>query len=113
MTSIARPCAISVRNAARNLVQDRTDFIAASPTGLIPGRGPCPPAGFDAVVANVPIGVHEDVAAALDRLAAPDGLIVITGILLEQGDRALAAYETWDEVDRCHRDGWLRVTLRR
>jgi ribosomal protein L11 methyltransferase len=109
----AEAVAISARNAERNTVGARTDFVVASPVDLIIGRWPCPPAGFDAILANVPIGVHETIAAALDRLAAPASPIVVTGILLEQGERALAAYAPRHEIDRASTDGWLRAIMRR
>lgn len=109
----AEAVAISARNAERNSVECRTNFVVASPVDLVTGRWPCRPAGFDAILANVPIGVHEATAAALDRLAAPAGPIVVTGILLEQSERALAAHAPRHEIDRASTDGWLRVTLRR
>lgn len=105
----AEAVAISARNAERNTVGARTDFVVASPVDLVGGRWPCPPAGFDAILANVPIGVHEAISSSLDRLAAPASPILVTGILLEQGERALAAYAPRQEVDRASAEGWLRT----
>ncbi len=57
--------------------------------------------GFDLILANVLLVVHERVAQAAMGLLAPGGSVVVAGFLDHQSDRLLAAYQR-------HRPG-LRV----
>lgn len=66
---------------------------------------------FDLVVANIGLRVLVDMAPAL--LATGAGHLVLTGLLEEQVDEAVAAYAAAHEVERVTDDGWTVVVLRR
>jgi ribosomal protein L11 methyltransferase len=92
-------------NARRNGVEGR---IAASTTRIDELSGP-----FDVVVANIGVRVLTERAAAIDALVAPDGALVLAGILDDQVDRCLAAHPTLHLVDRIDEEGWAVVILAR
>ncbi|MDH4276723.1 MAG: 50S ribosomal protein L11 methyltransferase [Acidimicrobiia bacterium] len=72
-------------------------------------------AGFDLIVANVLLVVHEHVAASAGALLAPGGVLVVAGFLAHQADRVVAAYRagraTIDVVDRMVIDEWCGLVL--
>lgn len=92
-------------NAAANGVADR---VTASLTPVAEVAG-----SFDLVVANIGLRVLVDLAPALLGRTAPEGLLVLSGLLDEQVPAVVAAYPGTDEV-ACHReDGWAAPVLRR
>jgi ribosomal protein L11 methyltransferase len=92
-------------NAHRNLVGDRVDATTTRIEDLV---GP-----FDVVVANIGLRVLTESAAAIGALVAPDGRLVLAGILDDQVERCLDAHPTLHLVDRIDEDGWAVVTLGR
>lgn len=72
-------------------------------------------AGFDVIVANVLVEVHERVAATACALLAPDGVLVLAGFLRDQADRVLGAYRgarpALDVIERARRDEWCGLIL--
>ena len=50
-------------------------------------------APFDLILANVPVGVHEDIAATVGRIVSPSGKVWATGITGDQIDRVVAAHD--------------------
>ena len=92
-------------NAHRNLVGDRVDATTTRIEDLV---GP-----FDVVVANIGLRVLTESAAAIGALVAPDGRLVLAGILDDQVDRCLDAHPALHLVDRIDEDGWVVVTLGR
>ena len=51
-----------------------------------------PSAPFDLILANVPVGVHEETATTAGRLLSSTGAIWATGITVDQVDRVIAAH---------------------
>lgn len=95
--------AATVANAARNGVADRVRATTAPIESLV---GP-----FDVVVANIGVRVLTDSAPAIGALVGPGGHLVLAGILDDQVDRCVAAYPTFELVDRIDDDGWSVLTL--
>ena len=87
--------AISTRNADRNAVGEQTSFVCASPSQLATPAWLMRSTGFDVVVANTLIGVHEAEAHAISSLTASTAPIVVTGLQGQhQLERAVSAYES-------------------
>jgi len=91
-------------NAERNGVSDRLELFAAAPAGL---------AG-DVVVANILAGALVTLAPTLLAAARPTAPIALSGILREQADEVLAAYDgECDDLVVTAREDWVRVDGRR
>lgn len=71
--------------------------------------------GFDLIVANVLLGVHERVAAAAGPLLKTSGVLVLAGFLAEQAERVLAAYRgsrpALVVTEQALLDGWSGLAL--
>ncbi|MDQ2678238.1 MAG: 50S ribosomal protein L11 methyltransferase [Actinomycetota bacterium] len=69
--------------------------------------------GFDLVLANLLIPIIEQLGATLSAAVTPGGHLIVSGVLVEQRDRAIAACAPLDVVDE-RRDGdWVALALRR
>ncbi len=104
--------AIAVRNAERNAVADRVSFVCATPTQLATPAWLMRSRGFDSVVINTLVGVHESEAAAISSLASESAPILVTGIQGEtQLARVEAAYDQREIRERRHLDPWVLAVL--
>lgn len=93
-------------NAQRNQIADQRFSL------YLPEDMPQQPAKV--VVANILAGPLVSLAPQLASLVQPGGLIALSGILAEQTDEILAAYEGFFELDPvAEQDGWIRVSGRR
>ena len=63
-------------------------------------------------MANIGAAVLVDLAVGLRALVAPDGWLVLAGLLAGQADDVVAAYPGCAEVDRRAEDGWVASVLR-
>ncbi|MFN8050747.1 MAG: 50S ribosomal protein L11 methyltransferase [Acidimicrobiales bacterium] len=99
------PAAIeaTLANALVNGVDDRID-VSTTPVGVVTGR-------YDVVVANIGLAVLVDLATVLSALVAPGGMLVLSGLLADQVDPAVAAYPELAETRRTELDGWAAVVL--
>lgn len=97
--------AVTADNARRNGVADR---VRASDEPLAQVRG-----AYDLVVANILAPVLVELADDLVRVLAPEGSLVISGILAERHDHVLAALQPLRVECTDVLDGWVAVTLRR
>lgn len=69
---------------------------------------------FDVVVANILAGPLMQSAQALARAQQPGGRIALAGVLAEQADDVIAAYERWYHLEiGDERDEWVRLEGRR
>ena len=90
-------------NARRNAVDDR---VAA----LEPGDAALGGSAFDVVVANILAGALVALSGTICALARPGAPIALSGILPQQAEEVLAAYEPHcDALAVAERDGWVRV----
>jgi ribosomal protein L11 methyltransferase len=95
----------SADNAARNEVAARLTL--ASDAGQMAG-------GADIVLANILAAALIELAPNLARAARPGAPLVLSGILTDQVDEVVAAYDGLATLtERCVREGWARVTLAR
>lgn len=70
-------------------------------------------APFDLIFANILKGPLITLAPDMGRLCAESGLIILSGILIEQGDEVIAAYEAQDFslVSRNNYGDWTTLVL--
>jgi ribosomal protein L11 methyltransferase len=95
-------------NAAANGVGDRV-VASVTPLGAVPIGG-----GFDVVVANIGSGVLPTLAAELGRRTAPDGALVVSGVLEDQLAPVRAALgPAWAVQDERVEGGWVGARLAR
>ncbi|MEH6492280.1 50S ribosomal protein L11 methyltransferase [Halopseudomonas sp.] len=93
-------------NAQRNHIEDQRFDL------YLPENMPQQPA--EVVVANILAGPLVSLAPQLASLVLPGGLIALSGILAEQTEDILAAYQDYFELDPvANQDGWIRVSGRR
>lgn len=91
-------------NAARNGVSDQVDVDMASLADL--------EGDYEIVVANILAPVIVGLAGQLRRLTAPDGRLIISGILADEHTHVLEALAPMTVVHREVLDGWAAVTLK-
>ena len=90
-------------NAQRNQLADERLPL------YLPEDMPSEPA--DLLVANILAGPLVSLAPQLTALVKPGGRLALSGILAEQTDEILAAYDTDFELDPvAEKDGWIRVS---
>jgi len=98
-------------NVAQNGVGDRVELRLADLAGL--AAADREPAGV--VLANLTASVLERHADAIRRLAAPGGTLVLSGLMSDQANAVVAAFEA-DGVGRLvsreEEDEWVVLTLR-
>jgi len=72
-------------------------------------------APFDLVLANILLAPLQRLAATLTRRLAPNGSIVLSGLLLAHANAALAAYRTQGLAleRRIRLDGWVTLVMKR
>jgi ribosomal protein L11 methyltransferase len=93
-------------NAQRNQLADARFAL------YLPEDMPQQPA--DVLVANILAGPLVKLAPQLTALVKPGGLIALSGILAEQTDQILAAYQEAFQLDPvAGHDGWIRISGRR
>jgi ribosomal protein L11 methyltransferase len=100
---------VARENAGLNRAGPMIEFVKASGvvTPAIRARAP-----FDLVFANILLGPLQRLAAPLKKFIAPDGRVVLSGLLTAQANAALAAYRLPLER-RIEIDGWTTLVLKR
>ncbi|HDZ57001.1 MAG TPA: 50S ribosomal protein L11 methyltransferase [Pseudomonas xinjiangensis] len=90
-------------NARRNQLADELFSL------YLPDAMPREPA--DVLIANILAGPLVSLAPQLATLVKPGGRIALSGILAEQAEDIIAAYQTRFDLDPlAERDGWIRVS---
>tara|TARA_Y100001937_G_scaffold65325_1_gene89350 strand:- start:295 stop:1173 length:879 start_codon:yes stop_codon:yes gene_type:complete len=93
-------------NAQRNQIVDELFDL------YLPENMPAEPA--DVLVANILAGPLVSLAPQLASLVKPGGLLALSGILAEQTEEILQAYQGDFELDPvAEQDGWIRVSGKR
>ena len=93
-------------NAQRNQVADEHFDL------YLPEQMPAVPA--DVLVANILAGPLVSLAPQLASLVKPGGLLALSGILAEQTEEIMQAYQGDFELDPvAEQDGWIRVSGKR
>lgn len=90
-------------NSARNGVSDVVE-VATTPLAEVDGE-------FDIVLANLLGPILVDLAHDLRRVLAPDGVLIVSGILADRHDHVLAALEPLRVVRSATMGEWAAVTL--
>jgi ribosomal protein L11 methyltransferase len=97
--------AAAAKNAARNGVGGKIDLRRADPSDL--------QSAWPLVLANLELAALEAWAADIARLTAPGGELLLSGLLTDQVDPALALFSGFRDQGRSKRDGWAAVALGR
>ncbi len=106
--------AVAISNAERNALTDSTSFVTATPTQLATPQWLTGSSGFDVVVVNALVGVHETEGPSIAKLAAQSATLICTGLRGQtQVSRAVAAYPGFHLVDHDRSGPWSLLTLRR
>jgi ribosomal protein L11 methyltransferase len=71
------------------------------------------PARFDLIFANILLRPLQRFAAPLQKLAAPGGRVVLSGLLAAQANAAIAAYRGLVLEQRIELDGWVTLVFAR
>ena len=90
-------------NAELNAVGDRVD-VSTTPLAEVDGQ-------FDIVVANILAPTLIDLADDLIRVTAPQGSLVISGVLADRHEQVEAALRPLQRRHRSTLDGWAALTL--
>jgi ribosomal protein L11 methyltransferase len=110
----AAAVAIAVRNAERNHVEAYTSFVTASPTQLATPSWLAGSNGFDVIVINALVEVHETEGPAIASLGSSTATIIATGLLgQDQIDRAVSSYAGFRVAGQQDDAPWSLVVLRR
>ncbi len=87
--------AVDVAPEARSATRSNIDVNGVACRAMVAGATVADAAGrapFDLILANVPIGAHEETAGRLGRVLAPGGQIWATGVTATQVDRLIRAH---------------------
>lgn len=95
----------TLANAMVNGVGDLIE-VSSTPVAIVDGP-------FDLIVANIGLSVLADLATVLTGHLVEGGAIILSGLLDDQVDAAIAAYPALTEVRRRELDGWGSVILTR
>jgi len=78
-----------------------SDFNVQLPVDFVPPR-------TDLVIANILANPLQELAGELAGMLRPGGMILLTGILADQSDAVMAAYQPWIDFDApLGRDEWV------
>jgi ribosomal protein L11 methyltransferase len=111
-SDIDRVAVIAAReNVRRNRVAPAVTLLHAAGAGVraITARGP-----FDLIVANILLGPLLRLAVPIRRLAAPNGRIVLSGLLPSHANAVISAYRAQGLIleRRIPLDGWMTLVLK-
>ena len=106
------PAAVRVAraNVRRNRAAPLIEVVHAD--GVVPLRVR-QRAPFDLVFANILLAPLQRIAAPLAKLTAPGARLLLSGLLPEQANAALAAYRGFALERRIRLDGWTTLVLKR
>lgn len=97
----------AVQSTRDNALNNQVRIHACLPDAFGTGR-------FDVVVANILSNPLKVLAPMLANRVAPDGSLVLSGVLERQADEVAAAYEPWLRMEVWQsRDGWVCLHGRR
>lgn len=106
----AQAVAVAKDNARLNRVPSRIEFVHANGLAArsVRVRGP-----YDLIFANILLSPLKRLAALVAQLTAPNGRVVLSGLLASQGNAALAAYRAQGLAleRRLTLDNWVTLTL--
>jgi ribosomal protein L11 methyltransferase len=95
-------------NAALNRAGSFVEFVKADGVTAREIRDRAP---YDLIFANILLRPLQHLAAALIRLTAPGGRVVLSGLLASQANAAIAAYRGLALERRIDLDGWTTLVL--
>jgi ribosomal protein L11 methyltransferase len=101
------PAAVPVtqHNAELNGVGEQVT-VSTTPLADVVGQ-------YDVVVANILAPTLIDLAEDLQRVLAPSGVLIISGVLADRHEHVEAALPALQRIDRATDQGWAAVTLAR
>jgi ribosomal protein L11 methyltransferase len=108
---VARVVALDVDAAVLPTARDNLMRNGAARVALFAGTAGGVRGAFDLVVANILADTLVTEAAALVARVAPRGHLVLSGLLAEQVDRVLGAFDGWRLADTRADDPWRTLHL--
>ena len=96
--------AVTNANASANGVSAMV-HVSNDPISVIDGT-------FDVVVANILAPALIELSSDLERVVAPGGVLVISGLLEGRSDHVVEALRPMTVIDQHVLDGWVAITLR-
>ncbi len=66
---------------------------------------------FDVVMANLLLADQRPIGTELANAAAPEGQLVLSGLLVGQVPESMALFPGWRPTDISERDGWMMLEL--
>jgi len=108
---VTRVVALDVDAAVLPTARDNLMRNGAARVALFAGTAGGVRGAFDLVVANILADTLVTEAAALVARVAPRGHLVLSGLLAEQVDRVLAAFDGWRLADTRADDPWRTLHL--
>ncbi|MGL4207994.1 MAG: 50S ribosomal protein L11 methyltransferase [Candidatus Adiutrix sp.] len=94
---------VAQENAALNNLGHRVEFSAKPLSALRPP--------FDLMVANITLNPLIELAETISALAAPQGHLILSGLLTGQVAQALASYPGWRVQSQINQDEWAALIL--
>jgi ribosomal protein L11 methyltransferase len=95
---------VAAANAAANGVGERVE-VSTTPLAAVDGQ-------FDVVLANLLAPALLSLADDLVRVVAPDGALVVSGLLADRYERVVDALAPLQPAERRTKEGWVAITLR-
>ena len=106
---------LHINNAVVRNIGERVAGIACLVAAGLDDKGLDEEAPFSLIVANILAGPLVDMAAEITAALAPNGKLILSGLLVTQEKTVLDAYEAQGlhSEDRIEKGDWLALTLRR
>ena len=104
----------AIRVARENVTLNGTDNVTCAVSDLVRDVTP-PPGGFDLAAVNIVADVIIRLAPDLGRYLAPDGVAVLSGIIVERADEVTAVMERngFKVIDSMTENGWFAAVVRK
>jgi len=74
-------------------------------------RASAAPLQADVLLANILAGPLQQLAPELAHLVAPEGKLVLSGLLMDQSESVIGSYDSWFDFEPlAERDNWIRLS---
>ena len=104
----------AIRVARENVTLNGTDNVTCAVSDLVRDVTP-PPGGFDLAAVNIVADVIIRLAPDLGRYLAPDGVAILSGIIMERAGEVTAVMEQngFKVIDSMTENGWFAAVVRK
>lgn len=104
----------AVRVARENIEINKTPNVRAEVSDLLAGTEKTP-GGYNICCANIVADVIIRMAPAVGEYIAPDGVLIVSGIITERAEETISALADngWELVDERRENGWFAGVLKK